>query len=524
MHLLVPLLLGLLAPPTEPDAERRPRPLIEALLALVLASGLALVASYWLYPFRSGAGRLISSDFHEYCSSTWALRTGAMDYFTHQRSAFVGWPSAMLSEHLGMLDGMALMALLSCAGIALGLYAWGRAVQGPLAGVAAAIAAFTMTPLVVFARTLSYYPEMIAIFTLGAGTTAMGLRFRTPQAVALAGVGAAACYLADYRGLFWGLSFTGLTLVACLAPEDGWRERVKPGLHWLGRSALKLLLVLGAHAASWRLGAWAFPSGRSLEEVMDVRRFLRDQGVEDEIFAQSLPPPAEGYIWGSSDLRELPQTLEYVLAESALVPESYWMRDEIQRSVDLSITPWIETWAVAGGLALLFVLLSGKQRFWRLAALAGCAVPFLAALKGAIQIQRATTQYVATAEPIMALCMGLAFAGLVQGPSGLRWLRPRVEALWTRLPAPTWRSWVRPVLGFLAAGALLLGGIPSHLSPVAEWRPRLPLQSEVLGYVSRRPTVPGDTPPDKQHPREVCSWAIALDEHPSGRLHQPKRR
>lgn len=523
VHLFAPLLLGLLAPPSTPDVERPPRPAAELGLGLAVSVGVSLLASFWLVRWGTSL-RFLSSDFHEYCSSTLALAQGNLHTFTGQRSVLAATPSALLSEALGLLDGMAVSALLACAAMALGLHAWGRAVHGPLAGVCAALAAFTMTPLVLLSRTLSYYPEMVAGFTLAAGATALALRFRTFRAVTLGAIGAAGCYLVDFRGLFWGLSFSGLMLLACLLPETGWRDLPGAGSRWLQRSLGKLTVTGVLHAVSYGLGRWSFPKDSTLEGTMDLRRFVQDSGFRDPDYALITgPPPATGYRWGSSELLDIPGTLAHVMREAALLPEAYWNTDQTQWVLSRTVTPWLGVWGGAAVLCLILVLTTGRERLGRLLALVGCAVPFLVAFKGAIEVQRGAYHYLAMGEPVMALVMGVAFVGLVDALQGLPWLRLRLDGLWSRVPAPRLRSWIRPALCFALALALLLGALPSRLSPAATWRERLYLHSDVESFVQAARSADGPTDDPTDDPsdeRGACIAGLALEDEPEGRLYR----
>lgn len=471
---LVPLGIWLVSPKAASGADAPwswPRELGLAAAVGALFAGLCGV---WLARFHLIGDNFLCSDFHEYCSSVSALAMDEPERFTKQRSAAAALPAALLSRRVGIIDGMAWAALLSSAMIGAGLTLWGRAAHSRLAGVAAALSAATMMPVVVMSRTLSLYDEMTGWFVLGGAGAAVAWRLRSPGALLFAGIGVGLAGLADFRGLFWAVSYLGLGLVAAVWPA--------PGVVGLPRWALRTVLNLVAFAApvvyAWRLGPWAYRFNISLEEVMNPRQRFVEWGFTDP--ALTAPFNAQSaFIWGSSPPEEIPQTILWVMRETAVIPRSAWDTPDLHRLLAEHVTPWTPIWVAAAALTLLS-LLRGPERLGRLVAVLGAGVPFFMAFKGAVELQRAQLHYLGSSMPIFALFMGVAWATACEG-WGLGPLAPRLDALrawiwaplarWPRLVEPL-KPWARDALGAAALGLFVLGVLPSFVSPEASWRRR----------------------------------------------------
>ncbi|RME23276.1 MAG: hypothetical protein D6798_13875, partial [Deltaproteobacteria bacterium] len=250
-------------------------------LMLVCGVGLAAANATWFARISLDPQPFLCTDFHEYCGSIAGMVLGNMDDVSPQRSPYTMLLSAALARRLGLVDGMAVAALISTAVIGASLYLWGRALLDRTAGALAAMAGTVFVPLVALSRTLSLYPEMAAVFTLGAGLTALALRVRGPVAVFGAGVAAGASLLVDPRGLFWALPYLGLGLLAALWPPAGTR-----GAPAILRNAILSLIALALPViGSWVLASHPLAAGQCLEITMDPTTRMRDQGL-------TLDPPA----------------------------------------------------------------------------------------------------------------------------------------------------------------------------------------------------------------------------------------
>ncbi|MCK6519123.1 hypothetical protein L6R46_29175 [Myxococcota bacterium] len=443
-------------------------------LAAVVGALFAALCGLWLARFYLIGDNFLCSDFHEYCSSVSALAMDEPERFTKQRSAAAALPAALISRHTGLIDGMAWAGLLSSGLIGAGLYLWGRAAHSRLAGISAALSAATMMPVVVMSRTLSLYDEMTGWFVLGGAGAAVAWRQRSPGALFFAGIGVGLAGLADFRGLFWAVSYLGLGLVAAIWPA--------PGVAGLGRRLLRTVLNLTAFVLpviyAWRLGPWAYRFNISLEEVMNPRQRFVEWGFTDP--ALTAPFRAESaFIWGSSPPEDIPKTILWVMRETAVIPREAWDTDDLHRLLAEHVTPWTPLWVAACALTALS-LLRGPERFARLVVVFGAGVPFFMAFKGAVELQRAQLHYLGSSMPVFAVWMGVAWASLCEGaaPSALSAPLERLRG-WIWAPLSRWPRLAEKVLpsarGVLGVGFLalfVLGVLPSLVSPQASWRRR----------------------------------------------------
>lgn len=458
-----PLVLWVLLPgPPGPAAPERRSVGVDLALALLCGVGLALADGLNFARYGLAPQPLLCTDFHEYCASVGALILDHPAGVSPQRSPIAFLPSAVLGKLLGLVDGMAVAALLAMAVIGASLYLWGRALHGRVAGVLAVILSTALTPLVSLSRTLSLYPELAATFTFGAAACALALRFGTPLALLAAGIGAGACFLVEGRGLFWGLSYLGLALLAALWPRPD-----RPG-RWLPDTVLGLGAVLAPVALSWWLGHRFLGGVACLEQVMDPASRVYQSGLE-MLPVAGAEVVRSCFVWGRSSPLELPRTLGWLAQQSARVPPETWQTVEVRRNLALLVGP-LQPLILGGSVLAVLGMLRGPQRLARLAALLGTAVPFVAALVGAVRLQRAHIHYLSTPAPLAALVLGLGVAVLLHGGAGL----PVLDAAWrrvmARVPAPPRPTLVREALCVLLVVLLATGTLPSVLSPVASWR------------------------------------------------------
>lgn len=421
----------------------------DALLVVILGVAAALCGGVWLAPFTTPGTRAVGSpDFAEYCWHTTLFLTDALHEWGENRSMVAGLLPGLLARKLGVLDGLLTASLLSLGGIGGGVYLWARALHSRSAGVAAGLLVAAVGPLALLGRTLTFYPEITAATVFASAGAAAALRWRTPLTVALAGIGAGLALLIDARGLLWALPAAGLGLWAAGLgpPEQRWPQRLR-GLP-LRLLALSLPLWL-----SYQWGSWAYPS--------DARPLEGHVAVYDELRSRGVPLPAythptgrnTAFVWGRTDLRELPWTLRYVQHQGTYVPDWYRDRPEVVAGWARSGKPWL--WPA------LFALVVGavglRRRPWLLAGLAGTSLAFVLAFEGAVVLKTSNLRFVGSAMPFLPVWLGVGLGVLVEGA----------------LPAagqPTQRGgWAAAVLGI---GLLLsvLGVVPSILSPTAAWR------------------------------------------------------
>lgn len=443
---LGPLLLGLVLPRMALDAPpRRGLDLCLGLLCAVLLPGLG---GAWLARFMM-RDRFMGSDLGEYCGIV--ADFGQPPPEGAQRSELAAAVPGLLAQHVGVIDGLAWGALLSAGAAGLGLYLWGRAVAGPVAGVLSVLFALSWEPTVAMTRTLSLYPELAGGFTLAGGLVAYALRDRGAIPALLAAFGAALCFVVDLRGLMWGLPLLGLALlIAAFAPAGPWR---------LARGFARLAVVLALMGASYRLGERVYA-----EKSVSLERLTLHHGRLSEMHIDADQLITSRYVWGHTNVSEIPETLSVLARGTPFMRRAVGGKNHEALSIEqraLWVTPWLPLWAGAALLTFAGLTL-GAERRWRALALIGVGLPFAVALEGAVTIQFSFARQLALGFALPALCLGVGFVSLQA-------LASRLPI--PRLPMPARIAPVLPGLGaVLVAVGLVLGGLPSWLGPNAPWR------------------------------------------------------
>jgi hypothetical protein len=424
---------------------RRGLDLCLGLLCAVLLPGLG---GAWLARFMM-RDRFMGSDLGEYCGIVASF--GQPPPEGAQRSELAAAVPGLLAQHVGVIDGLAGGALVSAGAAGLGLYLWGRAVAGPVAGVLSVLFALSWEPTVAMTRTLSLYPELAGGFTLAGGLVAYALRDRGAFPALLAGAGAALCFVVDLRGLMWGLPLTGLALlIAVMAPAGPWR---------LGRIVARLAVVSALLWGSYRVGERVYA-----ERSVSLERLTLHQGRLSEMHIDADQLITSRYVWGHTDVREIPETLSVLARGTPFMRRAVGGKNHEALSIEqraLWVTPWLPLWVGAAVLTLAGLTL-GADRRWRAVALIGVGLPFAVALEGAVTIQFSFARQLALGFALPALCFGAGFVSL--------------QALAARLPIPRlpFPARLAPIVPGLAAVllavGLVFGGLPSWLAPNAPWR------------------------------------------------------
>lgn len=455
-----PLALHLLLRTGSPDERHRGPWWAELVLALLAGLLGAWALAFVRYDDFVSAGVYTSSDFTEYCSIVSELRSGVWPEHS-QRSLLAGWPSAKLAGD-GLLQGMALAGLGSIALFCTGVYLWARSLAGPLAGLAAVALCSALAPLAMLSHDLSFYPEAVAVFTLGAAACAAALRWRSWRTSLLLGLAVAACLLVDVKGLAWALSFAGLGVLAALSQPR--------------RAPARLLALLLPIALSYPVGRVANPVyAISLEGQANIEARIEKDGV---VFDDSYLRWDSNFLWGRSNPLEIPKTLHTVWAQSAGIDLDSLGSDEGDRRWETLVgglgTPFT---AALAGLALV---LARRRDPWFALALVGTAVPFAVALEGAVVMHQSFPRHLSTGLPFAVVWGGVAWSGLLDG--------------W-RAPEPVRRS-LRPLLGLALLGAVLLGRLPTGLAVEADWRERISAENmDIRRLLERRSD--GETPRER---------------------------
>lgn len=466
-----------------------PSPLLlrtELPLAL-LAGALAAWASFsWFSPFHLGES-LSAADFFDYCTAAVSLAEDRPELWPLKRGRVPGLLAGGLAPSRGIVDALLLNAVAGSALTAAGLYLWGSALAGRLAGVVAVLFSLTMSPLVVQTRMLSFYPMVNAGLAWAAAGAVVAARTRSPVGLVVAGLGIAAALLVDVRGLVWALPALGVSVGVALGAQGGWKRKAV----CMGALLLPIL-------ASYPAGRLAFPSNAySLEKQVDVRPLFHLHGARGPGFK---PPFAydSAYVWGWSPIQEIPSTVAFLVDNRSVEQPDGVSMEAPFGLIRRQVTPWIQaaTWLTPATLVLLFV----ARRPWLAWGLLGSALPYLVALRSLEGMVEIYPRFLTQGLPAVAVLGG--------GVIGLAFSLLPLQA------QPRLRAGLSVLLAGLAA-AIAFGAVPSPLSPVASWRIAwAPVLTEIyaVGQDLRSPT---GTQPGA--PQEACVARLQQDRIALGR-------
>lgn len=425
--------LRALAPVSDPEEPWSWR--WDPLLALGGGLALGIGGSWWLASFHLNIWPLTASDFFQYCDSVGAVQHGQRAGFWEQRSFVAAQLPGLLARRYGVLGGLAVAAGVSLGLTGSALYLWGRAVYGRFAGVATVLLAGAVAPVVLLSRTVTFYPESVATSAGCAATAALAARFRTGGSLLAAGLGAGLVLLTDVRGLWWALPALGVAGFAALAAP--WR--------WI---PLRVGLLLAPVVASWWIGravsVWDAPGLATQTEA-----FVRDVVAKVGAPPPQLPEirPEDDFLWGRSSPTEIPAALARAAGFARLIPPEAARFGEAVYFRMNHVTPW----ALPALGAALLAAFGVRRRPWSALALAGPLVPYLVSLPTAALVLT-HPRYLAVSFAGLPVLLGVAAA--VAGTRTGEGIPPRGRA-----PA-----------GVLLLVLLVLGVVPSWLSPVAPWR------------------------------------------------------
>jgi hypothetical protein len=420
---------------------------IDAGLAVLSGVVGTAMSTGWMARYFVTRRPITASDFGQYCESLGAFRADQIDAWSMQRSLVAGFVPGLLADAFGIVDALLVGATMSHCLMLVGIFLWARAAHSRLAGLVAVAMACSAAPLVHLSRTVTFYPETVAGCVLSAAGAVMAMRYRKLPAFVFAALAIGLTLLLDVRGLLWALPALGITVVAVL---------LAPGLH---RKVLGLLVVGGCLYGSHSIGAkTTWEQSPSLEQqtvyYVDeaIRRYLPNDpeaGLEKEKdFAGSR------FVWGRSGATTVHKTLGFLLELRSAVPDGIENQQETAYSRRVHLMPWV----VPGAVGLLLAVVGAWRRKWLVAAVLGSMVPFAVALQGTAQMV-GHSRYLANGITMVPVLMGVGFAALYWGSlsdSDEDALRPAL----TRSDG-------------LAVGLVLvmvLGMIPSWVSPVANWR------------------------------------------------------
>ncbi len=438
----LPLLV--LPQPMEPPRWRPGLDLAQAVAAGLLVA--ALCHLFWAGPLLA-EGETTGSDMAEWFWSLHSLSNPGWEHFSANR-----YPQGPLlvrlltfadNPHGAWYAG----ALGSMVVTVAGLWLWGRAVAGPAAGWAAALMVGALPDLIVMCRSVTGYPEIIAAWTLGAGLAAYAMRHPRPWTCLLAGVGCAAAFGADARGLIPGMVITAVALMAAVSAR-GWGHRL-----------ICLVLVALPLYGSWIAHNQLPLKPRPLEGLLATSIQVSYQRT-----GQESPwdlGVSEGWIWGRSMAWEIPETIQALRVARARLNPAIATLPEQQSAIRRNVTPF------AGGLTVLGLLALGAclrppppSQGWRRwisrldlrAAIALLPLIAHAAWFANVVQYEYYTRYFALAMPGVALLLGMGLTVLA-----------RRRALWVALLPALLSLWV----------------IPSGLHTSASWRGRGAAQKQL---------------------------------------------
>lgn len=424
--------------------ELQNRSVLGEVFALAMAGCfMASFGAFWIAPQLLELP-FFETDFIDYCVGIQRFDSALLA--PSKRSVFATWLPAVFARNSGVLNGLAMGALVSTSVIAASIYGWARVVGGHTAGYFALVLALSFAPIVGLSRFLNFYPEIIAVFCLAAALNALAIKSRHWGAILLAGSGVGMCLLVDVRGLIWAIPL-GFGLVIAVIGLPTWKER-------LG----SVLGLVGILAAFWRLGRWSFHElSTPLERQIDVRPLFA------AFDPSAFPPPystASEFIWGRSALSEIPQTLLFLWEQRKITPPEEFLSSETGMTL-------LQPYAQGLGLCLIFCLLvcvGMKYKFkWRLMALLIPLIPFVIALIGTQELVEPHLRFFSHALPAVVVVLGVFMATVSR-------------AFWVSSEARSTKWRMATLFG---VGVILLG----LMTPtVVDWHPQWPIQRHI--YIS----------------------------------------
>ena len=347
------------------------------------------------------------------------------------------------------MSGLRNGALISSVVVGAGVFVWAKLLGGRVAAWAAIGAALTLGPMTHLPRMLSFYPEITAVLTWAAVASVWFVLRPSIKSALWAGIGLGLCCLIDARGLPYAALF-GFGLV-CWIIFSLRREALRP-----------LLVMLIPLIISWPLGQLAYSSQMgSLEAQLDMRplesALQLSQGEE-----AVLPPIGEvssdrsPLVWGRTSLLDLPAAIGG-LANSW--PETADLeREGGLFTLETRVRPWLPLVIFVLPVAFWLVWINLKTK--GVVALGLSILPTVVAaplvLMVLIPTSDAPSRFITMLMPPLAVCMGLAFEGLMRTAPN----EGRINSSTTVRNA---------TLGLVLLG-VVSGWAPTALAPDAAWR------------------------------------------------------
>lgn len=420
---------------------------------------------------------------------------------------------SILARYLGVINGLAVGALISAFGTALALGLWARALFGRPGAIGALMFIGAVGALVVQPRHLSFYPEAALGVAWTAAAGAIALRWRGPLSLGIAGAGIGLGLLVDPLALLYGAVPFAIALgVALWRPPRAWPSSLGALLLPIALSFMVASVVTPPGALSFEERLLTYlqdssgitplePSymaddlrgdGKPVDFKLRALEWALDQSIWQ---AHSAPGERGGWRWGHSGPIQAVRTgvfavLHRRLIEGEVGVETPWDY-ELQRA--LQVRPWLP---VAPALFLLTAI-ALRRRPLEWLALGLTLIPFAVSFYGALDAQVWPKTLMAPSIPLPVLLAGsLVTLIFSQGGGG------------TIL-----NSLKNTVIAGALALALTLGLIPNWLSISAPWRG--PFQGDEgllqLYYWAEKVEAGGESRRPSQEGHRICEWAMISD-------------
>ena len=415
----------------------RHSPALIALITVLAGLIFTWLATYWLSLFYLQGSSVIYSDLIEYCTGVTAPRALEAGV-SAKRSVFPMLLPRAFYQEFGIFDALALGALTSTVLIGMLLFLWGTALGGPHLGISTVLLALVPAPMTFIGRMLTSYPEMSLCFIFGSVSTFWGIKSKKPIAMLLGSIGVSVTLLADTRGIVWGIPLAFGLLVSALL-RGSWFNRL-----------IRLICLIVPIWYSHQLAASVYVfDAIGIEQQVDMRPMLYR-------WAKIYPPPWDypsNFTWGMNPLSEFPKTVQFLLAQGSLVVPDNLATTEVIRG--RKIASWYVFFA---GIGAVLALIRWRKEGWKLFALLISLSPFLIGFKGALTMLEEHTRFYIQTLPGVILLWAIAWHSLVE--------------FGAKFSPFAWRRFQFFHLPLRASVCLMLvlGTIPSTLSPTADWR------------------------------------------------------
>ena len=379
---------------------------------------------------------LVASDFAQYCESVGAAQSGVLALVHPQRSMYESLLPGLFARGYGIMGGFVLSAALSQIVTGAGIYVWARTIGGRVAGFCAVLLASTMLPVALLGRTMTFYPQTVAVMVVAAATAALAANARSAASMVLAGTGAGLALLWDVRGLYWAAAVIAAAAVAGIVgppTEPVALKRRAAGV------AVRLVLLAAPIGISWWIGHNYTPVNAQGLTVQTIN-FLRDApGAAGGAWTR----PQFDFVWGRTSVFDIVPALQEIAALNQTVGAGV-------SAHGLGLAT-VGPWGAPVGICALAMVWGLRRNLWAIFGFCGPAVPFAASLWSALFVN-GHPRYLGVGMPCLAVCAGVGLAMMLRGEGG-------------RVP-PRWRG----LLAVGVLGLLVSGVLPGWLSPVAPWR------------------------------------------------------